>query len=373
MSRGALGRGLLLAGVVAGWPALARASATFVIQNLDDGRGRVQRPDAGGAGRRKHRHDPRAAAAQRLQQATSIWGTMIDSNVPIVIAAEFSPLACNATSITLGQAGAASLEDRPARAAAQHLRSGAAGRSPGGLRHQPGAGGHRRRVQRRAPELQPAACRTGITGSTASRPANDIDLLSVLLHEFGHGLGFVERSRQLHGRVARRARRRLHGASLRQPGQHALVGHDRPRSAPTSTPERPAPGLARGQRRQDGADRAGQGRPAPHPLPGSERLCGRARRGELRPVALGGQRAGTDRRGQRGRRSARAHPRRTRARSSCFKGGNCAARSGLANIAETAGAMAVLISDPGGVAPPSSIEVPPTRARCFPSTSRSSA
>ena len=96
------------------WPSLARASATFVIQNLDvPGQGFNDPTPAAPVGG----NTGTTVGQQRLnafKEATRIWGTMLDSYVPIVIAAQFGALDCSGDNITLGQARASGVEiDQP--------------------------------------------------------------------------------------------------------------------------------------------------------------------------------------------------------------------------------------------------------------------
>src|SRR5262249_11278405 len=44
-----------------------------------------------------------------LQYAADIWGSILASDVPVLVAASFSPLSCGSSSATLGGAGATAL------------------------------------------------------------------------------------------------------------------------------------------------------------------------------------------------------------------------------------------------------------------------
>jgi MYXO-CTERM domain-containing protein len=170
-------------------PARARASANIMIQNTDaPGQGfndpTVVAPVGGNSGT--------TLGQQRLntfKQAASIWGSMIDSSVTIVIDASFAPLQCDATGITLGQASPFNWEIGTAGAAAGLLVPEALADRLAGQDLHPGD-----------PDIQAEfngallQCSQGMQdwyyGFDGKPTANDIDLLSTLLHELGHGLGF---------------------------------------------------------------------------------------------------------------------------------------------------------------------------------------
>lgn len=128
---------------------------------------------------------------QRLfvfQQAASIWGSLLDSPIEIRVAARFDPLSCSATSGVLGSAGPMTAHRDFAgaiftgswyhQALANRLSGGDLSASDDiGATFNSAVGG--------------VSCLTvgwyyGIDGNEGSQ----IELLPVVLHELGHGLGF---------------------------------------------------------------------------------------------------------------------------------------------------------------------------------------
>jgi hypothetical protein len=169
----------------------AQAAATIVINNLN----------APGVGF----NDPTPAAPvggntgttlgqQRLiafTHAANIWGATLTSSVPIVINAQFRPLACTATGAVLGSAGATQVfADFPGAPKTGTLYSYALANKLYGseISDTPGA-------QINAnfnSELGKPGCLTGTSfyfGLDANE-GNNIDFVATLLHEMGHGLGF---------------------------------------------------------------------------------------------------------------------------------------------------------------------------------------
>ncbi len=175
---------------VAAAAADARAAATIVIQNSDD-------PNEGF-------NDPTPAAPvggntgttlgrQRLnafQFAANLWGATLKSDVPITIRAEWSPLPCSADGATLGQAGAVNIfRNFPNAPVRDTWYSSALANALSGTDLNP-----------TAPEITAQfnsslgnpGCFEGAPFYLGldNRHGDNTDLVSVLLHEFAHGLGF---------------------------------------------------------------------------------------------------------------------------------------------------------------------------------------
>lgn len=132
---------------------------------------------------------------QRLiafQKAADIWAQTLDSDAEIVIDAQFNPLDCDAESAVLGSAGPRWISSDFAGApAAKTWYHGALVNRLGG------EDGDTTRAEISArfnSDLGKPGCLTG-SGWYYGLDHNNgaqIDLLVVLLHEFGHGLGFSE-------------------------------------------------------------------------------------------------------------------------------------------------------------------------------------
>jgi hypothetical protein len=169
----------------------AQAAATLVIVNLNE-------PGVGF-------NDPTPAAPvggnpgttvgeQRLiafQRAADIWGATLTSTVPIRIGASFEPLACTATSAVLGAAGAEEVfSDFPNAPRANTWYPGALASKLAGTDQ--ASDGFQHIGARFNSRLGAADCLSG-SGFYLGLDNNfggQIDLVTVLLHEFGHGLGF---------------------------------------------------------------------------------------------------------------------------------------------------------------------------------------
>ena len=176
-----------------GASAPARAAATIVIVNLN----------APGEGF----NDPTPAAPvggntgttlgqQRLnafQAAADIWGATLTSSVPIRIGASFVPLACTATSAVLGSAGANEIwsdfpnAPRPATWYPGALASKLAGED---ITSTPGAPHINARFNSRLGLFPDCLPGSGFYLGLDNNFGSQIDLVTVLLHEFAHGLGF---------------------------------------------------------------------------------------------------------------------------------------------------------------------------------------
>ena len=123
-----------------------------------------------------------------LIEAGRIWSAQLSSSVPIVVEASFDPLACSATTGTLGTAGA---HNYFTLGGSPYLVPAALADS---LNGQDNGGRHDIFAQFNSD------VRSGNTGCLNGNgfylgfdhaTGQGIDLLAVVLHEFGHGLGFV--------------------------------------------------------------------------------------------------------------------------------------------------------------------------------------
>ena len=139
-------------------------------------------------------NDGLTVGAQRVkvfERAAEIWGAKMASNVEILVEAQFDSLDCDVSSGVLGSAGAlyvirdfdgaplASTWYPPA------LANALAGIDLGPANSDIGATFNS--------DLGTAGCLTSLNwyyGLDGSAPSGTIDLLDVLLHELGHGLGF---------------------------------------------------------------------------------------------------------------------------------------------------------------------------------------
>ena len=187
-----------LAGIAAacaftfGAAAPARAAATIVIVNLN----------APGVGF----NDPTPVAPvggntgttlgeQRLnafRRAADIWGATLTSGVPIRIGASFVPLSCTATSAVLGAAGANEVwSDFPgAPRTSTWYPSALASKLAGQDIATPGEPHIIARFNSRLGLFPDCLPGSGFYLGLDDQFGSQIDLVTVLLHEFAHGLGF---------------------------------------------------------------------------------------------------------------------------------------------------------------------------------------
>jgi hypothetical protein len=130
---------------------------------------------------------------QRLnafQGAANKWGATLTSSVTIRVLATFEPLTCTATGAVLGSAGATSVfRDFPNAPVANTWYSKALANKLYGAELDPSTADIRARFN---VNLGQPGCLTGVPFYLGldNNHGPHVDLVSVLLHEFGHGLGF---------------------------------------------------------------------------------------------------------------------------------------------------------------------------------------
>jgi hypothetical protein len=188
----AVAAGLAVAGASLGMVQHAQAAATIIINNTN----------AAGVGF----NDPTPAVPiagnpgttlgqQRLfafTYAANVWGATLTSNIPIVINAQMTALACTATSATLGSAGATSaFRNFPNAPFTNTLYSYAlankiSGTYLGTLNAAQISANFNANLGLNANCLPGRTWYLGLDGQHGL----NIDFIAVLLHEMGHGLGF---------------------------------------------------------------------------------------------------------------------------------------------------------------------------------------
>src|SRR5262249_51286605 len=121
--------------------------------------------------------------------AGQVWGAILPSTVNIRVEAAFDPLTCTATSAVLGQAVAINLASGFANAPlANTLYVIALANKLAGMDLVPGNNDISAEFNS---NLNGSAGCLGGAGWYYGFEGNDVDLLPVVLHEFGHGLGFA--------------------------------------------------------------------------------------------------------------------------------------------------------------------------------------
>lgn len=127
-----------------------------------------------------------------FQHAANIWGSHLQSAVPIRVGGQFDPLSCTASSGTLGSAGPTSANrDFVGAPVAGTWYPIALANALAGVDFLPN-GNHI--SARFSSNIGTQGCMESsgwYYGLDASPPAGKIDFVSVLLHELGHGLGFL--------------------------------------------------------------------------------------------------------------------------------------------------------------------------------------
>lgn len=177
--------------------AIAAPAATITIANLDGpGEGFNDPTPAVSVGG----NTGATIGEQRLiafQFAADVWGAALPSTVEIKIGASFDPLTCDAGSAVLGSAGPqqvfSDFDNAPLantwypaalanKIAGVDLAPGASGTNADDLRARFNVS-----IDNNVNCLSSSNWYYGLDGENG----NDIDLVVVLLHEFGHGLGFI--------------------------------------------------------------------------------------------------------------------------------------------------------------------------------------
>jgi sRNA-binding regulator protein Hfq len=188
-------RSLLLASALFGLAVVASPAvhaATFTVIN-NDGAGEGFNdptpavPVGGNSGT--------TVGAQRLiafQRAADIWGARLTSSVPIRVRAQFDALSCNATSGTLGSAGPLNFfRDFAGAPVAGTWFPVALANALRGIDLDPGGDDINATFNS---NIGTPGCLTTsgwYYGLDGNAPGNQFDFVSVLLHELGHGLGFL--------------------------------------------------------------------------------------------------------------------------------------------------------------------------------------
>lgn len=179
-----------LLGVLGSTTALATAQIT-IVNNDGPGEGfndaTAATPVGGNSGL--------TVGEQRLQvfrHAAKIWSSAVDSSVEIKVDSTFDPLTCTTSSAVLGSAGAVTLH-RDFSGAPLNLTYYAAAQA-NALAGVDLAATSADISATFNSEIGKTGCLQGWTwyyGLDGNKPGNAIDLLAVVLHELGHGLGFM--------------------------------------------------------------------------------------------------------------------------------------------------------------------------------------
>jgi len=134
--------------------------------------------------------------AQRLfvfQTAANLWGNILSSNVTIQVSSQFNSLPCDATSAVLGSAGTQQLfRNFPNAEFATTWYPGALANKQAGSDLDPATPDISAQFNS---GLDAGTCLGGQTwyyGIDGVEQANKVELLPVVLHEIGHGLGFAQ-------------------------------------------------------------------------------------------------------------------------------------------------------------------------------------
>jgi hypothetical protein len=184
-------RPLLLALALLGLAAGAQAATTVIVNNDDPGEGfndaTAATPVGGNSGT--------TVGAQRLiafQYAADIWGARLSSVVPIRIGANFDALECDASGGVLGQAGPeTSSRDFIGAPVSGTWYPIALANALNGNDLAPGVDDIGATFNSMIGTSGCMASSGWYYGLDGNPPNGKIDFVSVLLHELGHGLGFL--------------------------------------------------------------------------------------------------------------------------------------------------------------------------------------
>jgi len=173
-------------------PSVLQASATIVIQNNDSAGEGFNDPTPWTPRGGNSATTLGQARLNAFQYAANLWAPCLNSNVTIIISAQMDPLFCDATSAVLGSAGAATIHrdfthrPLPSTWYPQALANALAGTD----------------LSPSNPDIN-ATFNSNLDGSSGcmggaklysgydqAPPSGDIDFITVVMHEIGHGLGF---------------------------------------------------------------------------------------------------------------------------------------------------------------------------------------